>query len=307
MKVLITGGAGFIGSHIVDKLVDKGYKVCVIDNLSTGNLNNLNKKVKLYEMDIRDNKLHEVFEKEKPNYVIHNAAQIDVQKSIQQPAFDGDVNIIGTINVLENCVKHNVEKIIYPSSAAVYGVPEYLPVDEEHKVEPISYYGISKHTPEHYIKVYSELHNLKYTILRYSNVYGIRQDPKGEGGVISIFVDKVIEKQQPTIFGDGKQTRDYIYVEDVAEANLKAMESKKNGIYNISTNTKVDLNELYDKMKEIEKIDLDPLYGESRKGDIKHSSLDNSKAINTLGWEPRFSLEEGLKRTIEYYNSKKAL
>lgn len=301
MKVLVTGGAGFIGSHIVDLLIENGYEVVIVDNLSTGKKEFINKKAIFYKKDITDDDLYEIFEKEKPDYVIHQAAQIDVQKSIDNPVFDAKVNVLGTVNLLECCRKSGVKKVIYASSAAVYGNPEYLPIDEKHKVNPISYYGISKHTAEHYFEVYSQLYGLKYTILRYANVYGIRQDPKGEGGVISIFIDKMLKSERPIIFGDGNQTRDFVYVKDVAKANLLALEKGDNEVVNISTNKPTSINELVEIMNKIMNISLEPIYTEPRKGDIVHSYLDNKKALDVLGWKPEYSLEDGLKETIEYY------
>ncbi|MGJ7045774.1 SDR family oxidoreductase [Thermoanaerobacterium thermosulfurigenes] len=304
MNILVTGGAGFIGSNIVDLLIDNGYDVIVVDNMSTGKKENINKKAIFYNIDITDDNLYKVFENEKIDNVIHHAAQIDIQRSINDPVFDAKVNIIGTINLLECCRKYDVKKIVYASSAAVYGDPEYLGVDEKHKVNPISYYGISKHTPEHYIKVYNELYGLKYTILRYANVYGIRQDPKGEGGVISIFIDKMLSGKNPVIFGDGNQTRDFIYVKDVAMANLLALEKGDNEIMNISTNKATTINELVDVMSKIIGTHLKPIYASQRKGDILHSYLDNQKAKELLEWIPDYTLEDGLIETIEYYRLK---
>ncbi|KKC30214.1 SDR family oxidoreductase [Caldanaerobacter subterraneus] len=301
MKVLVTGGAGFIGSNIVDLLIGNGHGVVIVDNLSTGKEEFINKKAIFYKKDIADDDLYEIFEKEEPDYVIHQAAQIDVQKSVNNPAFDAKVNILGTVNLLECCRKSGVKKIVYASSAAVYGNPEYLPIDEVHKINPISYYGISKHTAEHYFEVYSQLYGLKYTILRYANVYGIRQDPKGEGGVISIFIDKMLKGERPIIFGDGKQTRDFVYVKDVAKANLLALKRGDNEVVNISTNKPTSINELVEIMNKIMNTSLKPIYTEPRKGDIIHSYLDNKKALEVLGWKPEYSLEDGLRETIEYY------
>ncbi|WP_434643734.1 SDR family oxidoreductase [Thermoanaerobacterium thermosaccharolyticum] len=306
MNILVTGGAGFIGSNIVDLLVDNGNDVVVVDNLFTGKKENINKKARFYNVDITDNDLYKVFENEKIDIVIHHAAQIDIQRSINDPVFDAKVNIIGTINLLECCKKYGIKKIVYASSAAVYGDPEYLGVDEKHAVNPISYYGISKHTPEHYIKVYNELYGLKYTILRYANVYGIRQDPKGEGGVISIFIDKMLSGKSPVIFGDGKQTRDFIYVKDVAKANILALEKGDNEIINISTNRSTTINELVEIMNKLMEEPLEPIHKEPRRGDILHSYLDNKKAKDVLGWKPDYELEDGLKETIEYYRLKYA-
>ncbi|MDK2814152.1 MAG: UDP-glucose 4-epimerase [Thermoanaerobacter sp.] len=304
MKILVTGGAGFIGSHIVDLLIENGYEVVIVDNLSTGKEEFINKKAIFYKKDITDDDLYEIFEKEKPDYVVHQAAQIDVQRSIDDPVFDAKVNVLGTVNLLECCRKSGVKKIVYASSAAVYGNPEYLPIDEVHKINPISYYGISKHTAEHYFEVYSQLYDLKYTILRYANVYGIRQDPKGEGGVISIFIDKMLKGERPIIFGDGNQTRDFVYVKDVAKANLLALEKGDSEVVNISTNKATSINKLVELMNEIMNTSLEPIYAEPRKGDIVHSYLDNKKALEVLGWKPEYSLKDGLRETIECYRVK---
>lgn len=303
-KILVTGGAGFIGSHIVDKLIENGDKVVVVDNLSTGNIENVNSKAIFYKIDITNKDLYKVFEKEKPEYVIHQAAQIDIQKSIKNPVYDAEVNILGTVNILECCRKYNVKKIIYASSAAVYGNPEYIGIDEKHRVNPISYYGISKHTPEHYFEVYRQLYGLRYTILRYANVYGIRQDPKGEGGVVSIFLDMMLRGMQPVIYGDGEQTRDFIYVSDIARANILALKNGDNDIFNIGTGVKTSINQLFKLMNKLIGNNLKPKYGQAREGDILHSYFDNSKAKSMLNWEPKFTLEEGLRETIEYYKER---
>ncbi|MCM3068382.1 SDR family oxidoreductase [Priestia flexa] len=301
MKVLVTGGAGFIGSNIVDRLIEQSFEVVIIDNLSTGREENLNPKAKFYKMDIISDEVKEVFATEKPDYVIHHGAQIDVQKSLTNPLFDAQVNILGTINILENCKLYGVRKIVYASSAAVYGDPDYLGVDEKHQVNPLSFYGISKHTPEHYLKAYSHLYGLKYTILRYANVYGIRQDPKGEGGVVSIFVDKLLSNELPIIFGDGEQTRDFIYVSDIADANILALSKGDNDILNISCNQQTSINDLLSLMNNLANKNLHPVYKEERSGDIKHSYLDNSKAIEILNWKPKYTLSTGLKETLNYY------
>ncbi|TDX59277.1 NAD-dependent epimerase/dehydratase family protein [Orenia marismortui] len=300
--VLVTGGAGFIGSHIVDKLIARGDKVIIVDNLSTGRLEYLNPLAKFYKLDIRED-LSEIFKKYNIDYVIHQAAQIDVQQSIKDPSFDGDVNIIGTTNLLEHCCKYNIKKIIYASTAAVYGQPKYLGVDEEHPINPISYYGISKHTPEHYIKVFSQLYGLNYTILRYSNVYGIRQGFTSEGGVISIFIDKFLSGERPIIYGDGKQTRDFIYVDDIVRANIIALEKGDNEAINISCNHQTSLNQLIMMMKSILAVDLNPIYKSAKLGDIKYNYLSNKKAKEVLGWTPNYGLSEGLEEIFAYYQS----
>ncbi|MBU0536065.1 MAG: NAD-dependent epimerase/dehydratase family protein, partial [Nanoarchaeota archaeon] len=247
MKVVVTGGAGFIGSHIVDILISKGYDVVVVDNLSTGKKDNINPKARFYEVDITNSPfLVKVFEKEKPDFVIHEAAQINVRKSVSEPVFDAITNIIGTIELLELCREHKVKKIVYAGSGgACYGEPEQIPCNELHPVNPICHYGVSKHAAEHYFFLYKYLYRIDYVILRYSNVYGPRQDPKGEAGVISIFLDKIKNQEKPNIFGDGEQTRDYVYVSDVARENLLALESQsQTSIFNIGTGRETSVNQL---------------------------------------------------------------
>jgi UDP-glucose 4-epimerase len=302
MEVLVTGGAGFIGSNIVDGLIEAGHQVIVVDNLSTGKKENLNDQAEFYNLDLRDQKLKEVFKENEISHVIHHAAQIDVQHSINDPLFDAQNNILGTIKLLECCRAYKVKKIIYASSAAVYGEPDYLPVDEEHPIKAMSPYGISKHTPEHYIKMYNELYNLKYTIFRYANVYGPRQDPKGEGGVVSIFVDKMLAEERPVIFGDGQQTRDFVHVYDIVKANLLALDNGDNILVNISTQSRDSVNDLVDHLNQILPYEIKAIYQEARKGDILHSSLANGKAKEQLGWTPGYDFKDGLEQTVGYYS-----
>lgn len=300
MRVLVTGGAGFIGSHIVDILIEEQHEVMVIDNLSTGRLENLNKKAEFVEKDIRSDLTHE-FEKFKPEVVIHHAAQVDVSASMKDPIKDCDINIAGTINLLNYCA--NIRKIIYASSAAVYGKPVYLSIDENHPISPLSFYGISKYTPEHYIKQFSTINGFEFTILRYANVFGSRQSTLGEGGVISIFLEKVLSGNAPSIHGDGNQTRDFIFVKDVARANLLALTKGRNQVFNISTNQRTSINELYNLITNaVNKGDIKPLFSESRLGDIDHSVLDNTAASKELNWEPHYSLVDGIREAAVYYH-----
>jgi UDP-glucose 4-epimerase len=305
MKVIITGGAGFISSHVVDLLIDNNYEVCIIDNLTHGSINNINKKAKFYEMDIRDTKLIEVFEIEKPDYVIHNAAQISVPASVDDPMNDASINILGTVNVLEASRKVNVKKVIYPASAAIFGEPSYLPIDEEHPLEMLSGYGVTKHTVEHYLKVYKSLYNIDYVVLRCANIYGPRQDSSGEGGVIAIFCEKLLMDQTPYIYGDGEQIRDFVYVKDVAKAYLMALQSDINGIYNVSTNIKITINELFKVINELLNKNISCIYTDERKGDIRDSYMTYDKIKGEIGWEPETSITDGLKETLNYYRDLK--
>lgn len=301
MKVLVTGGAGFIGSHIVGKLLAQGYEVVVVDNMYTGCEDRLHPAVTLYKADIASTELEDVMEFERPDYVIHQAAQIDVQSSLHDPLHDAQTNILGTINLLVQCGKLGVTKFVYASSAAAYGHPESRAVDEQHPIRPISFYGVSKSTPEHYIRVCAELYGLSFVILRYSNVYGIGQDPRGEGGVISIFMDRTLRGQPPIIYGDGEQTRDFIYVSDVANANVHALQYGRNITCNISCNKQTTINELTELLGLLSGSQLPPLYKEERRGDIRHSRLDNSRAIRELHWKPKYSLLRGLQETYQHY------
>lgn len=302
IKVLITGGAGFIGSHISDRLIGLGYDVTAVDNLITGSSTNLMDKVKLYEVDITYDQLHEIFEAEQPDYVIHEAAQTDIQKSMEDPVFDVKTNVLGTLNVLECCRLTGVKKIIFASSAAVYGHPEYLGIDENHRIKPISFYGISKHISEEYIRFYKEIFGLKYTILRYANVYGDRQSLKGEGGVISIFIKNMLKGKKTVIYGDGEQLRDFVYVEDVVKANICAIKKGDNEILNIGTGAATSINGLFKALNDIVG-DSRRVYAETRKGDILNSYFNIEKSSRVLGWKPEYALVDGLRKTVDYYRS----
>ncbi|GGE04951.1 UDP-glucose 4-epimerase [Marinithermofilum abyssi] len=301
MKVLVTGGAGFIGSHIVDKLIARGDDVVIVDNLSTGDESYIHPEASFYRMNIEDERILEVFERERPQAVIHQAAQSAVPVSVEDPIRDAQINIQGTIRVLEGCRRYGVEKVVYASSAAVYGNPEYLPIDEKHPVRPLSPYGISKYTPEHYLHAYHELYGLRYTIFRYANVYGIRQVAKGEGAVISIFIDRLLKGEDLIIFGDGEQTRDYIYVDDVANANVAALSQADGEVLNLGTGKSTSLNDLVKTLQAVSGKEIQPVYGEERPGDIKYSYFDNRRALERLDWTPAVGLETGLKQTYEYY------
>lgn len=304
MKILVTGGAGFIGSNIVDALVDLGHDVVVIDNLSTGKKEFVNPKAKFYEIDITDPKLNEIFEQEKPEAVFHLAAQIDLRKSVEEPLFDAQTNILGSINLLESVCKNGVKKIIFSSSAAIYGNVDVdlIPTKETCLARPISPYGIAKLVIEHYLYYYHEVFSLDYVVLRYANVYGPRQNSKGEAGVVSIFIDKILNNEQPMIYGDGKQMRDYVFVDDIVRANLAALNSDKVGIYNIATKKETNVNEIFQTIIKISNSQVPEVHAPAKKGEQLRSCLDYSLAKEVLGWEPKVYLEEGIQKTWEWFN-----
>lgn len=306
MNILLTGGAGFIGSNIADAYICAGHNVVIIDNLSSGKRENINPKAIFYQMDINDDKLDNIFAKHKFDIVNHHAAQIDVRKSVADPVFDAQTNILSGIKILTLCKKHAVKKIIYASTGgAIYGEPQYMPCDEAHPVRPMAPYGISKHCLEHYIEYFYDLFKLNYTILRYANVYGPRQDPHGEAGVVSIFIGKLLEGGQPLIFGDGEQTRDYVYVEDVVNANLKALNAGGQKTINIGTGIETSVNELYKSLIKVMNLDVKPLHKDARAGEVYKICLSNNFAKKTLDWEPKVTLPEGLKRTAVFFSDQK--
>jgi UDP-glucose 4-epimerase len=307
MKIIVTGGAGFIGSHIVDAYVNAGHQVLVVDNLSSGKAQQVNPKARLVKMDINDPALIELFKEERPNVVNHHAANSSVSLSVRQPAFDATQNILGTLNVLEATRQAGIDKFIYISSGgAMYGNPEYLPMDENHPSNPISPYALSKHTGERYVRAYGLEHGLRWTSLRYANVYGPRQDPFGEAGVISIFCQKLLDGVAPEIHWDGEQTRDFVYVGDCARANLMALEGGEGQAYNIGTGLGTGINALFFTLREVAGRDLAPSKSPRRPGDIRDSYLDCSKIERELGWQAGTSLREGLARTWDHFLQQEA-
>ncbi|MEI7473451.1 MAG: NAD-dependent epimerase/dehydratase family protein [bacterium] len=297
MNILITGGAGFIGSHTADILLKNGYNVIIADNLCSGKENNLNNSAKFYKVDISSPELEKIFIENKIDFVFHFAAQASVSVSNKNPLLDAENNIMGSINLLSICKKYNVKKFIAASTAAVYGFPEYLPVDENHKTECLSFYGLSKLTMENYIKLFG----IDYIIFRYANVYGPRQLPHGEAGVISIFLDKIINNKPLEIHSNGNQTRDFVSVTDIAKVNLLAIEKTdiKNKTINVSTNTRISINDLFNTLKSYTDYNIEPVYTQSREGDIEHSVLDNKLCKSLFDWKPEVSLQEGLKQLVD--------
>lgn len=307
-KILVTGGAGFIGSHIVDTYIDVGHQVAVVDNLSTGKKENLNPQAKFYYVDLLDRKkLEDIFKKEKPEIVNHQAAQVSAAIGVKDPVFDAQNNIIGGINLLQLCAKYKVKKIIYASSAAVYGEPQYLPVDEKHPCKPQTPYGISKYTLEHYIKFFAKVYDFNYLVLRYANVYGPRQNSKGEAGVVALFINRLLNQQIPLIFGKGYKTRDYVYVDDIAQANLLALTARKsNRTYNLGSGKETSDLQLFLKISEFfnphtPRRCVKVKNVSDRPGDIQHFIYNSIKAKKELDWEARIKLEKGIAETINYY------
>lgn len=295
MKILVTGGAGFIGSHLVKRLLMEGHSVTVVDNLSTGKLENVPSGAHFYHLDIRDKRLSSILIKENPQLIYHLAAQTSVPLSVADPAEDAAVNIMGSINLFHKAVENKVSKIIYSSTAAVYGVPESLPITEAHLANPISGYGLSKLTAEKYLQYYHLAYGIDYTILRYANVYGEGQDSNGEGGVVAQFMHRALKRERPKIFGDGRQTRDFIYVQDVVEANIRSMNKASQQTLHISTSVATSITLLWENIQAITGIYLTPEYLPPREGDIRNSVLDNKKAKQILEWSPVYDVNQGLR------------
>ncbi|MEW6543141.1 MAG: NAD-dependent epimerase/dehydratase family protein [Nitrospirota bacterium] len=302
MKIVVTGGAGFIGSHLVDRLIQEGHEVAVVDNLSTGKRRNLNRAARFYKLDIQGSRLERVFRKERPAMLMHLAAQMNVRRSVEDPIFDAQVNVLGTINVLEQAVQHGVRKAVFTSSGgAIYGEQEVYPAPETHPTKPFSPYGISKLAGEYYLTYYQQLSGIQAVSLRLGNVYGPRQDPHGEAGVVAIFAQKILAGEQPVINGNGRQTRDFVYVDDVVEAYLAAIGKDVQGTYNVGTGEETSINDLFRLVADLTNPGCKELHGPAKKGEQLRSSVDSSKLRRELGWEPRVLLREGLARTVEYF------
>lgn len=300
MKILVTGGAGFIGSHLVDQLIFNRHQVYIVDNLSTGKKENLNKKAEFLKTDVQNPNLRKVFEDCKFDIVFHLAAQVDVSESAKNPKKDALANIFGTLNVLDLAAKNKVKKIILAHSVACFGEPQYLPIDERHPIGPISFYGLSKYTAATYAQLYSQNYNLPYVINIFANVYGPRQNPLGEGGVVAVFTYKMLKGIAPEIFGNGKQTRDFIFVEDVVDAILSSTKLE-NEILTIGTEKETSINDLYKKLASLLNFEKKPIYKPKKEGDIFRSVLSIKKAKKLLGFTPKTPLDIGLGKTINYF------
>lgn len=305
MKVLVTGGAGFIGSHLVDRLVLEGHEAVVVDNLATGKRRNINRAARFYKMDIQSWRLERVFRNERPNVVMHLAAQMDVRKSVEDPMFDAQVNVLGTLNVLQQAVKNGVRKVIFSSSGgAIYGEQETYPAPETHVTKPLSPYGLSKLCGEQYLSYFQRVSGLQAVSLRYANVYGPRQDPEGEAGVVAIFIQKMLNNEQAVINGNGRQTRDFVFVDDVVEANLAMMGQETQGTYNVGTGVETSINDLYRILVQHTGSNSKEVHGPAKKGEQARSVIDSTKLRHEVSWEPKADLSEGLKKTVEYFRDR---
>ncbi|RYL89267.1 NAD-dependent epimerase/dehydratase family protein [Sporolactobacillus sp. THM19-2] len=297
-KAIVTGGAGFIGSHVVEELLRQNMHVAVMDNFSTGHHRNIaGLPIDLYICDIADPSVINLIQSNKPDFIVHLAAQVSVRQSVEDPLFDERTNVSGSLNILNAARLAKVKKVVFSSSAAVYGNPTFLPVTTDHPTQPESPYGLTKLTVEHYLDMFRKFYGLPYGILRFSNVYGPRQDAAGEGGVVSIFADRIRKGTPPMIYGDGGQTRDFIYVRDVAKAVACALKVDQSFIANVSSGTSVSINQLFQMMKEAAKSDIGVYYGPERQGDIRDSTLSNEETKSLLKWAPSWDLRKGLRET----------
>jgi UDP-glucose 4-epimerase len=302
VKVLVTGGAGFIGSHLVDRLIEENYEVVVVDDLSTGKRKQVNPKATFYKADILSSKLERIFKNERPEVICHHAAQINVRRSIKDPIFDAQVNILGLLNVMQQSVRYGVRRVLLASSGgAIYGEQQLFPATEEHPTHPLSPYGVSKLAGEHFLYYFRQNAGLMTASLRYSNVYGPRQDPFGEAGAVAIFAQKLLRGEVPLINGTGRQTRDFIYVDDVVEANMAVLHSGAEGSFNVGTGGETSVNELCTVLKQLAGVDVKEQHGPEIPGEVMRSSLDSTRLQKATDWMPRVPLADGLKRTIDYF------
>ena len=302
MKVLVTGGAGFIGSHLADRLLSGGHEVVILDDLSTGHIEHLNPAARFYQMDIQSPWLDELFKIERPEAVLHEAAQASVRRSVEDPGVDASVNVLGTVTLLQASVRHGVRRFLFASTGgALYGDADVIPTPEDYPTLPVSPYGASKLAAEVYLRTFHALHGLSYAALRYANVYGPRQDPHGEAGVVAIFAQRLLSNETARINGDGKQTRDFIYVGDVAEANARALTSDVVGSFNVGTGVETDINAIFQGLKRLSGNNQPEVHGPALPGEQRRSVVDARKLQKVMGWRPQTSLEAGLDATVRYF------
>ena len=305
MRVLVTGGAGFIGSHICDRLAEDGHDLIVLDNLSTGHVEQIHPRARFYQMDIDGPWLDEMFRIERPEAVVHEAAQASVRRSVEDPVFDARVNVLGTTGLLEASVRHGVRRFIFASTGgALYGDKAPIPTPEDAEMVPISPYGASKLAAEGYLRTYHALHGLSYAALRYANVYGPRQDPHGEAGVVAIFAGRLLRGEEARINGDGRQTRDFVYVGDVALANAAALTSDAVGAFNVGTGEETSINTIFGLLADLTGSKQKEVHGPALPGEQRRSVVDASLIGRVMGWRPRTPLREGLAQTVSFFRGR---
>jgi UDP-glucose 4-epimerase len=302
LKVLVTGGAGFIGSHIVDRLVADGHGLVIVDDLSSGHVEHLHKEARFYQMDLQSPWLDELFRIERPEAVIHQAAQASVRRSVEDPVFDASVNVLGTAALLQASTRHSIRRFLFASTGgALYGDADVIPTAEDYPTLPVSPYGAAKLAGEVYLRTFHALHRLSYAALRYANVYGPRQDPHGEAGVVAIFTRRLLRGERARINGDGRQTRDFVYVGDVADANARALTSDVVGSFNVGTGVETDVTTIFQLLKRLTSSNQAEEHGPPMPGEQRRSVVDARKIEKVLGWRPQTSLEAGLDATVRYF------
>ena len=307
MKILVTGGAGFIGSHVARAYLEAGHQVAVVDALVGGRRNQTPAGASFYALDIRDPGLADVFRAERPEIVSHHAAQANLRRSLEDPIADAEVNVLGTLRLLELAARHEVRQFVFASTAgALYGEPAALPVSEDDPIRPMSPYGFHKYLGEQYVEYYRRNRGLATVVLRYANVYGPGQDPSTEAGVIAIFTQAFLARRAPTVFGDGTQTRDYVYVGDVADANMRTLGRSIAAPIHIATETEVSVNDLAARLRSLTGAAVEPRHGPPVPGEVYRIFLANARAGTQLGWRPRIVLEEGLRLTVEWFKSERS-
>ena len=308
MKVLVTGGAGFIGSHVADALAAEGHEVHVLDDMSSGKLENIGPDTILHELDIRDESAAALFDRHSFDVLVHHAAQMDVRRSVADPSFDADVNLRGFLNLMEAGRKAGLSKVVFASTGgAIYGEPDYTPQDEKHPLRPLSPYGITKLATEKYLYFYEQEYGIPYVALRYGNIYGPRQNPHGEAGVIAIFIDRLLTDRQPVIYGDGEQTRDYAFVGDVVKANLAAVAYNGSGVFNVGTGRETSVNTLFRLLRDEIAPDVPEHHEQGKPDEQRRSVLDYAHIQSVLGWSPEIEIQQGLSATVEWFRKERSL
>lgn len=302
MKVLVTGGAGFIGSHVCDRLAASGHELVVVDDLSTGHVEQVHPRARFYQLELDSPWLDELFRIERPQAVVHQAAQASVSRSVEDPVFDARVNVLGTLALLQASVRQGVERFLFASTGgALYGEADLIPTPEDSPARPVSPYGAAKLAAEGYLRTFHDLYGLSYAALRYANVYGPRQDPHGEAGVVAIFTRRLLAGERAVITGDGRQTRDFVYVEDVADANARALGSTQSGAFNVGTGLETDVNAIFDTLKALTGSAQPPQHGPGRPGEQRRSAIDARRIGEGMGWQARTGLPDGLEATVRFF------